>query len=64
MNQPSLTRRILDLDHDTTNVLVGMIASHFATAADLSHGEMERYVDEAQAVSGTHRYTYPSGGAA
>lgn len=58
----SLTRRVIDLDREATEVLIGMVASHFTAATDLSAGQLERYVDEAEAVTRTHRYTYPSGG--
>lgn len=46
-----LPRRILDLDHDATQVLVGMVASHFATADTLDRETVARYLDEAQAVT-------------
>lgn len=49
--EPTLARRILDLEPEPTNAFIGMVASHFATAAVLDRDTVERYVDESLAVT-------------
>ena len=48
---PTLARQIIDLDHAASNVLVGMIAGHFATADTLTRERLSTYVDESLAVT-------------
>jgi hypothetical protein len=51
IEQPTLARQILDLEPDATDVFIGMVASHFATATALDRDTVARYVEESLAVA-------------
>lgn len=48
---PTLARQIIDLSNEATDVFIGLVASHFATAPTLDRETVARYVDESVAVS-------------
>ena len=47
----SLARQIIDLDAAAGDVLVGLIASHFAVSDTLTRDRLSTYVDESRAVT-------------
>lgn len=49
--EPTLARRILDLDHEATHVFMGLVAGHFATTGAIDRETAAKYVDEAVAVT-------------
>lgn len=49
--EPALARQVLDLDHAASDVLLGLIAGHFATTSTLTSDRLSTYVEESMAVT-------------
>lgn len=49
--EPTLARQIIDLDSAAGDVLLGLLAGHFAVHETLTRDRLSTYVDEALAVT-------------